>query len=77
MALFLIPTDWSSVNRLSVNFPLAFDAAKSFRSALRTATGLLAVGVSMVFVVDKTGTIVWREQFRYALSVTSTGVSRP
>eukprot|EP00041_Stephanoeca_diplocostata_P013017 m.221412 g.221412 ORF g.221412 m.221412 type:complete len:484 (+) comp19188_c0_seq3:291-1742(+) len=51
------------ISALSVDIPLAFDVAKSFRSALRATTGLLAVGVSMVFIVDKNDTIVWREQF--------------
>eukprot|EP00041_Stephanoeca_diplocostata_P013016 m.221481 g.221481 ORF g.221481 m.221481 type:complete len:191 (+) comp19188_c0_seq10:307-879(+) len=55
------------ISALSVDIPLAFDVAKSFRSALRATTGLLAVGVSMVFIVDKNDTIVWREQFRYIL----------
>jgi hypothetical protein len=51
------------IDRLDVSYPLAWDNGKAVKEAYRNAAGLLSLGASAVFVVDRTGTIVWREQF--------------
>lgn len=51
------------IAKLQVDFPLAFDTDKQFRSALNGAVGQSKAGVSTTLLVDTSGTIVWQEQF--------------
>lgn len=52
-----------NVPELKADFALAYDPDKKVKTAFQKATGLVSVGASACFLVDGSGTIVWREQF--------------
>lgn len=52
-----------SVAELKAAHPLVFDDGKKVRKELMAAAGLLSIGAGMMFLVDKAGDIVWREQY--------------
>lgn len=51
------------IPELRVDFPLAYDPNKEFRTALNEVSGQSKAGVSTTLVVDAEGVIVWKEQF--------------
>ncbi|KNC85466.1 hypothetical protein SARC_02370 [Sphaeroforma arctica JP610] len=51
------------VDNLECSYPVAYDEGKKVRGEFQSLANLLTIGSGMVFVVDKSGTIVWREQF--------------
>jgi len=53
----------SKVAKLTVDFALAHDAGRHFREELDAHTRLAKVGPSLALLVDRAGTIVWKECF--------------
>jgi len=50
----------------TLSFPVAFDAGKAVHNEYRDVAGLGAMGIPHLFIVNKEGKIVWREQFAQA-----------
>eukprot|EP01134_Creolimax_fragrantissima_P003286 CFRG3286T1 len=62
-----------NVDSLLCDYPVAFDEGKTVRNAFQSAAKLLTIQSSMVFVVDKSGKIVWREQFSRSFMPNTSG----
>ena len=48
---------------LGANFPLAFDPDTAVGSELQKTSMIMALPVGMAYIVDPSGTILWREQY--------------
>lgn len=51
------------ITDLQVPYPLAWDSGKKVKEAFRKLSGLMSLGVSATFIIDRDGSVVWREQF--------------
>jgi len=51
------------VKKMLANYPLAWDVDKTVKNAFMEACGLMTLGASATFIVDKKGKVLWREQF--------------
>merc|ERR1712226_779280 len=51
------------IPKLEISYAIAFDNKKTVKNKFLDVTGMTTIGASATFIIDGTGTIVWREQF--------------